>query len=365
MLAYAASAEVLNTSDYELVHSQVYGELKERVTEAEFEFLTMGNSYRQVMYQDVVAFTEQLPFYSIRITFNTLLATLRDFGISVYDAGHWVTATAFIVALLVLWGALNDRIHPVFQMLFPLMFFKYTMDLEATRHILTDSLASIWVVFICVAYLRRSSLLLALIAVSVFVRVDLIIFSGLLLMLLFMTRERKDYLSLFFCGCVLFASYLIVQKWAGNHGWSTLYYFAIISDMLATNPSEYGEIGFTLREYLNSLLHPGWVSRMYWVTAIFSVAMLVLWKTGLASDENKRVCRISAVCTLYIIIHYLIFPQMYLRFFVGQNLMIYAGFAILCTHYWQVYSSDRSKNTRLQDKKIFTSTNANGKFDAQ
>ena len=364
MLAYAASAETLDSSNYELIHSQVYGELKERVTAAEYDFLTSANSYRQTMHQDVVAFTEQLPFYSIRITFNTLLASLSDFGISVYDAGHWVTAAAFILALLVLWGSLNDRIHPVLQMLFPLMFFKYTKDLDVTRQILTDSLAAVWVVFMCIAYVRKSSLLLALIALSVFVRVDLIIFSGLLLLLLFVTSERKNYLSLFSCGLVLLASYFIVQHWAGNYGWSTLYYFAIISDMLATNPSEYGKLGFTLQEYLSSLFNPEWVSRMYSVTAIFSIALLVAWNTGFSNDENKRICRISSVCMLYILIHYLIFPQMYLRFFVGQNLMIYAGFAILCTHYWQLFSTDGRKSVRLPDETIFKSADTTRKYDA-
>ena len=267
------------------------------------------------------------------------------------------------MALLVLWGSLNDRIHPVLQMLFPLMFFKYTKDLDVTRQILTDSLASVWVVFICIAYVRKSSLLLALIALSVFVRVDLIIFSGLLLLLLFVTSERKNYLSLFSCGLVLLASYFIVQHWAENYGWSTLYYFAIISDMLATNPSEYGKLGFTLQEYLSSLFNPEWVSRMYSVTAIFSIALLVAWNTGFANDENKRICRISSVCMLYILIHYLIFPQMYLRFFVGQNLMIYAGFAILCTHYWQLFSTDGRKSVRLPDETIFKSADTTRKYD--
>ena len=364
MVAYAASAEALDTTDYELIHSRVYGELRERLTEEEYNTIAAGNSYRQRMHEDAQAFGEQLPFYSIRITFNTLLATLRDFGISVFDAGHWVTAVGYIVALLVLWGSLNDRIHPVLQMLFPVMFYKYSMDLEVTRQILADSLASVWVVFLCIAYLRKSGLLLALIAFSVFIRVDLIIFSGLLLLLLFITSERKNYLSLFFCSLVLLASYLVVQQWAGNYGWSTLYYFAIISDMLATHPSEYGKIGFTLFEYLNSLVRQEWVSKMYLVTALFSIAILVAGMVGLAGDFNKRVCRISAVCLLYIVVHYLIFPQMYLRFFVAQNLMIYAGFAILCTHYWRVIVGDERKNVRLHAENRFNSADSHRKCDA-
>jgi len=339
MLAYAASAEALDTADVEVIHSRVYGELKERLTDEEYRVISADNSYRHVMHTDAQAFAEQLPYYSIRITFNTLLATLRDFGLSVYDAGYWISALAFVTALLVIWGSLNDRIHPVLQMTFPLVFYKYTLELDVLRQILADSLASVWVAFICIAYLRKSKLLLPLIALSVFVRVDLLIFSGLLLLILFMTCERKNYLRLFICGLVLLASFLVVQNWAGNYGWSTLYYFAIISDMLATHPSEYGELGFTVEEYVMSLLHPGWVSKMYWVTALFALISLLLWRFGSLGEYNKRVCRISSVCALYI-------PQMYHRFFVSQNLMIFSGVAILATHFWYAALSDRRKTER-------------------
>lgn len=358
MLAYAASAESLNTSDPEVIHNRVYSDLRERLSDSEFSVITDGNHYRKVMYQDAEAFAEQLPYYSIRITFNTLLATVHDFGVSVYDAGYWVSAIAFVTALLVLWGALNDRIHPLLQMVFPLVFYKYTMDFEVIRQIFADSLASVWVVFICIAYLRKSNLLLPMIALSVFVRVDLIIFSGLLLVMLVMTSNRKSYLSLFTCGLVLISSFLIVQHWAGSYGWKTLYYFAIISDMIATHPSVYSEIGFTFKEYLTSLVYPHrWVSKVYWVTALFSMASLLVWKLGSLNEDNKKICRITAVCLLYIVAHYLIFPQMYLRFFVGQNLVIFAGFATLCTHYWNVYVSERQTNDHLQAIRKITERN--------
>lgn len=118
MLAYAASAESLNTSDPVTIHNRVYSELRERLDDNEFSTITNSNHYRAVMYQDPEAFAEQLPYYSIRITFNTLLAYIHKAGVSIYDAGYWVSAVAFVSALLVLWGALNDRIHPALQMLF-------------------------------------------------------------------------------------------------------------------------------------------------------------------------------------------------------------------------------------------------------
>lgn len=360
MLAYAASAETINNSSSETLHNRVYSELKERTTEDEYNAITSGNYYRLVMYEDAEAFYEQLPYYSIRVTFNTLLAKLKNIGLSVYDAGYWVSATAFVFALLVLWGALNDRIHPALQVLFPLMFYKFTLDLDVVRQILADSLSSVWVVFMCVAYLRKSRLLLPLIALSVLVRVDLIIFSGLLLLLLLVTSERKKVYSLILCGGVLLGLFLTVQQWAGSYGWKTLYYFAIITDMIATHPSEYGGVGFTSSEYLKSLFDSSrYVSRVYWVTAAFSLMTLIVWRVGNLGAYSKRVCRISCVCVLYIAIHYLIFPQMYMRFFVGQNLVIFACFAIMCTHYWHVFADDRRRAVRLPGSELFGTAQRN------
>ena len=353
MLAYAASADAMEGTSSEEVHSRVYAELKDRISAEEFEAISAGNHYRKVMYEDVEAFHEQLPYYSIRVTYNALLAKLTSFGLSVYDAGHWVTASAFVLMLLILSGSLNDRIHPVLQMFIPLAFFKYTMELDVVRQMLADSLSSVWVVFICIAYLRESRLLLPVIALSVFVRVDLFVFSGLLLMLLLFTSDRKQYPSIFACGVALVLSFLFVQNWAGSYGWKTLFYFAIISDMIATHPSEYGSIGFTLGEYLNSLVdQPGrWISSMYAVTAGCSIFALIIWQSATLGEYNRRVCRISAVCLLYIALHYLIFPQMYLRFFVAQNMIIFAGFSILCTHYWYAYVGDRRRSVRLPGKR--------------
>ena len=342
MLAYAASAEALDNPDAENIHDTVYSELRARTTDEEFYALTASNSYRTVMYQDSNAFYEQLPYYSIRITYNSLLAGIKDFGVSVYDAGYWITASAFVLALLVLWGSTNDRVHPLIQLLLPIVFYKYTKDLDVVRHMLADSLAAVWVVFMCVAYMRDSRLLLFLVATSVLVRVDLFIFSSLLLALMYLTDGKRLFFPLTLCSVFLVGSFLAIQSWAGSYGWSTLYYFAIISDMSATHPSVYGDTAFTLKDYLNTLFVPGrWVSNMFVVTALFSTIILVGWKRIPMNQFNRRVCRISLVCTLYIAAHYLIFPQMYLRFFVAQNLVIFTGFAVLCTHCWYAYAEGR------------------------
>ncbi|MEM7256561.1 MAG: hypothetical protein AAF404_04140, partial [Pseudomonadota bacterium] len=256
MLVYAASAEVLNQTPYEEIHPRVYSELEQRLSAEEYAHITMGDYYRTVMYENADAFMEQLPFYRIRVTFNSLIAFAGRHGISLYTAGHVISATAIISCFLFVWFVFRRNIHPLLQLLMPVVFYKFTRELEVMQQILADSLASVWVAFICYAYARRSALLLPLIAVSVLVRVDLFIFSGLMLMLLLLTEKIQKWGGIIFCGCILVSVFLAIQHWADSYGWQALYYFAIISEMSATHPSAYSDTGFTFGEYVHSLFYP-------------------------------------------------------------------------------------------------------------
>ena len=88
------------------------------------------------------------------------------------------------MSLLVIWGSLVNRIHPVVQIILPLLFYNYTDNLQVIRIILADSLATLWAASICIAYLRKSRMLFVLIALSALFRIDLAIFAGLVLSLI-------------------------------------------------------------------------------------------------------------------------------------------------------------------------------------
>ncbi len=335
MLVYAASAEVLNSTPYSEIHPKVYSELESRLSAGEFEKIARGDHYRSVMYEDADAFMEQLPYYRIRVTFNSLLAFAGKHGVSLYTAGHVISATAIILCFLFIWFAFRSHIHPVLQMAMPLVFYKFTRELEVMQMILADSLASFWVALICYAYVKKSNVLLPLIAVSVLVRVDLFIFAALMLMLLLLTEKIHKWGPVILCGCIVASIFLAIQQWADSYGWKTLYYFAIISEMSATHPSEYSSAALSFSDYVYSLFFPPrWISKMYLVTVFCSAVTLYMWKRNPdINDFQRRVCEVGGICLLYIAAHYLIFPQLYLRFFVAQNMIIFTAFAILVSGY--------------------------------
>lgn len=334
MLVYAASAEMLNSTPSAEIHPKVYAELESRLSTEDFARLTSGDHYRTVMYEDPDAFMEQLPYYRIRVTFNSILAFAGRHGISVYSAGHVISATAMVLCFLTIWFVFRQHIHPFFQMAMPVVFYKYTRELEVMQQILADSLASLWVALICFTYVRKSTCLLPLIAVSVLVRVDLFIFAFLMLFLLLLTEKIQKWGPILLTGCGVLCAFMAIQYWADSYGWKSLYYFAILSEMSATHPSVYSDISFSLSEYLYSLVYPPrWISKMFWVTMFCSIVTLLLKHNRMITDYQRRVCEVSGICLLYIAAHYLIFPQMYLRFFVAQNMIIFTAFAIVVSGY--------------------------------
>ena len=344
MLVYAASAEKLNGTPRNQIHATVYGDLQSKLSEAEFQKVTTGDSYRAAMYEDEEAFLEQIPFYRIRVTFNSIIAFAGRSGIGIYEAGHFVSTTAFTLCFLLVWFGFRQHIHPIFQITMPVLFYKYTRELEVMQQILADSLASVWVAIICIAYTRRSRLLLPLIAVAVLVRVDLFIFSGLMLLMLLLTEPKHRFPAIFACGAFLVTAFLMIQNLADSYGWKTLYYFAFISEMSATHPSIYSHIEFSFQDYLTALYDPPrWISKMYLITVLCSLFTLFTWNQARNLTEfEHRVCRVSGICLVYITAHYMIFPQMYLRFFVAQNFMVFTGFVVITSCYLE--STLRSKD---------------------
>lgn len=335
MLVYAASAELLNDTPYEEIHAKVYSELEQRLSAEEFERITSDGYYREVMYHDPEAFMEQLPFYRIRVTFNSLMAFASRNGIDVYTAGHVISATAVLCCFLFIWFAFRHHIHPALQLLLPVAFYKYTRELQVMEQILADSLACLWVAFICYAYAKRSRLLYPLLAVAVLVRVDLFIFAGLMLMLLLLTERIRNWGYIIITGAIVVGVFLAIQRWADSYGWQALYYFAIISEMSATHPSAYSTTGFSFSEYVHSLFYPPrWISKMYVITIVCSAVTLYLSRRNNAvTDFQQRLCEVSGICLIYIAVHYLIFPQLYLRFFVAQNMMVFTAFVVLVSGY--------------------------------
>lgn len=340
MLGYAGSVLSLGDSSSAALHAQVYNEFRAYATLAEFHELTQTTSYRQVMLADADAFVQQIPFYKIRIAFVMLLALLAKVGINLFEAQHLLSAGFASAGLFLLFLGLREHIHSIFWLTVPFFFFQFTQDLLIVRFGAVDSFAFFWVVLTILAYLYGSLLLLPLLALSVLVRTDLILYVGLMFALIFASDYSKWKL-LALWGAVCAGLYLWVNQWAGNYGWQTVFHFVFVTDMEATHPLQYRHIGVSFQQYLEALVQPQWITKWLWFSVVAAMASWFIYHVQLRlvqpSAVVARIVALGVVAILYVAVHYVLFPAIFMRFFTAQFLIMSMALMATATTWLRLY----------------------------
>jgi len=348
MLGYAGSLLSTGQLDPISLHTAVYSEMQNFTTAAQFESLISLTTYRETMYQDSAAFYQQIPFFKIRVIFLWILGAMTSVGFGIYEAMHLLSAGFGSASLFVIYLGFRRHVHSLFWIVSPYLYYEFTQSLYVTRSGGVDSFSVFWVALICIAFFRFRGVLMPLLAFSVLVRTDLIVFVAMVFLLLFL-EDRATWRKLLFWVLVTLVCYVGVNQWAGNYGWHTVIHYVFATDMLATHPETYSSVRITLVEYLGFLINPRyWINNWFWVGIGSAIAALVInhlnagWtslKGNTTMHQKQRLVLIGAVCLLYSIAHYLLFPAIFMRFFFGHCfLMSVACMSVLSTCLFEQYS---------------------------
>ena len=217
MLGYAASVLSFSQSDTVSIHASVFADLRDNVSPVVYQTLTNGSDYRSVMSADPEAFSQQIPYYKIRILYVLVLWMLTKIGFGIYGAIHVASAVFSCSALLVIYFGLRFHLHSLFWMVTPIIFYGVTSNFEVIQAGGVDAFAFFWVAMTLVAYIRGHKLLLPLLVLSVLVRTDLVILAGLMFGILLLT-DRSNWRKVAIWGAVTLFLYVWVNMWAGNYG---------------------------------------------------------------------------------------------------------------------------------------------------
>lgn len=332
ILGYSASAISLENNDPEFIHEYVYGELQSYGNESERTKLTAGSNYATTMYNDTDAFYQQIPYYKIRIVFVGLIYLLVTFGINIFTAGHIIAAAAASLGLIVYFYGFKDYIKSNFWIMIPL-FFVLLGIFNAGQYVTADTLAFLWISLISVTFIRKHWTVYPLIALSVLIRTDLAVLAAIML----------SYIFFFWPGSRIKASitaatagilYLSVNNFVGNYGWSTVFYYVFISNMTATHPEQFSQLGISFQLYAYHV-----VSNLIWIfyesefwlflVLIFTQYLMFFHMTGSSSSYIEKirqymkdpVISLTLISTTYVALHYILFPAMWTRFFLGQYII--------------------------------------------
>ncbi len=341
MLGYAASVKSLYGMDAASIHASVFSEYQSYATAYSFEQLTKGSSYREVMHQDAEAFYQQIPFYKIRILYVLMLTLVSEMGVNVFTAMHFFSTFFAAAAFLTLYFGMRHQIHALAWIVAPVFYFFFSLELTIFQRGGVDSFSFFWVAMIAVAFFRRSKWIYPLLALSVLVRTDLILYTALIFAALFISN-RAAWRDIFGWGIITLIAYSSVNHWSENLGWTALINFVFESNMLATHPQEYSQIPLSFEQYIGFIFSQhDWISNWFWVAlgiAVLNFFLLPLswhWASQQrdTKDENLqylvRLQILSAISLAYICLHYLLFPAIFMRFFYGQCFI--SALALLAT----------------------------------
>jgi len=341
MLGYAASAASLESNDPVAVHKSVYDEFKRYATPESFQDITATTSYRIVMHNDAEAFWQQIPYYKIRIVFVYLVSLLSKTGLGMFGAMHLMNVLFFSAGFLLTYSLLRHQVHSLFWIISPWIVYQFGEDFQTFRSIGIDSFAFFWIALTSVGFLRDKRWLFPVLALSVLVRTDLIIHVLIVsTAVCWLEPNRTTLKRAILWLMVTLLLYFSVNHWAENYGWSTVFYFVFVSDMTATHPEVFSNYSIELKDLMSAYFSRSWVGKWFWAAIGCSALSVLFYQfiryTEKSDDEisnmTRRFVLIGGISVSYIIVHYLLFPTLLVRFFIGEMCFMMLALFGVCSH---------------------------------
>lgn len=291
MIAYLASAEMVEgDKDIETVHAQVYDQIKNSVSPAEYEELAAGDSYRLRQSTDAEAFGSMLVMYKVKYLYVEAINAFKPlFGdVKVMNVMSVVASLVLgAVTIAWLWSAGALALAPLFVGLMA-----FTGYGELTRVGGPDIVQSAFFTLGAYIYWRSPSWISVVAAILLFlisfaIRPELlIILIGLVLALgLFGGRAVVPMITTI-AGFIL---YPLMTGAADHPGWWTHFMFSLntYSETLVGFNPEFSLIHYftaLVRGITYSLVQQSWLL----LTLIGVLIRYVLWRSNVPMDKTAN-----------------------------------------------------------------------------
>ena len=323
MIGYVASAKAYESHDAAVLQKEVYELLKYSVPEDRYTALTTGH-FREIRATDPESLKQHLPFYQIRVVYTGLIALLWKLGLNPFFASYLISTVCSALAIWILAFMLPGKPHPIHLLVVPVIAIS-TGFIDLARYSTPDALA-VLMVYICYFLLfRRRRLLLLALPASLLIRTDLILLIPIFYLYLWQIR-LFDRRIIAFSALMCISLYVAINSYFGNYGWSTTFDYTLSNK--STHPADFPH-AVTISSYLTALmsglrslaLNSAFLT--YTVITLVSCVSLLscLWHTKHTTGRRPQPIDLFFVMfsTLaYILLHFLLFPVDWVRFFAGQ-----------------------------------------------
>ncbi len=334
MIGYVGSVKILEIQDKETLHSTTYEGLKDYAPSSNYNELTSGE-YRDVLSKDPEAYYQQLPYYQIRVIYIALILLFTTLGINIFLATHLISALSAVIGLWIIFFTFRPIIKK--KLMYTLPIFGLSLGLlDIARLSSPDGLTFLTVCIIAYFLIRSKWAIFIILPLSILVRTDLIIFVFLISVYLFFYRKDWRYIALGdFVLCLLI--YVFINEYYGHYGWSTVFYFTFIEKL--THPAD-ATIHLSVGDYLKGLsfgVRNAFIDKSFFsYLGITLLSVLLLPKCYTLKLHKNNIFNIIfftlIISFLYVVVHFLLYPTIWNRFFVGQYILGAAGFLYLLSH---------------------------------
>jgi len=339
MVAYLAVAQtMLGTTDAEQVHQRVWQQVTDAVPEPTLRRLqgrALSNfrgprqrdtlAYRQVVAQDPLAFSQQLPFYSVKPLYPSLIALATHAGIAPVAASSAISKVAWLLLGCVVYALLLMRFRPVVALAIALALMAMPMTRALASYGTPDALATLLLLW-AVLLLMRSSVngfatytvmaALMLLELAVLARPDSLLLL-LLVVLWLVLQQPQRWLTGSVIAVGAITIWWVQCRLAGNYGWAVLFYHSFIDYLeypAAVRPN------FSLAELVPIYYKQIELTRQFfWFVAVGLVAIVVRQLRNGRSD--KQVWALI-VLLAFMLAHWLLFPDQKDRMMLAPYLFI-------------------------------------------
>lgn len=184
MLAYMAAVLRIEDSNSARIHSKVYEITKSEVSKEDYHRLTnlRAPDYRKKMELSEDAFTEQIPFYSIKISYVYLIYLFYNSGFSLTFATVIPSLLSVFLIGILLFNVFIEVMRIELAALFSIIIIMLGPMANLARYSTPDAFSALLLLSVSILFLKKSYLLIPVMLLAITVRPDNIIFFSFLLM---------------------------------------------------------------------------------------------------------------------------------------------------------------------------------------
>jgi hypothetical protein len=324
VIPYIACARSLETADVNDIHSFTYRMVQAGVPEPDRAKLLGldGSNYKKIMTKDPRAFNQQLFFYRIRIIYIAFIYLLHKTGVNIVFSTFIISAVSVILGLWIIFHLCYGRIAVAFVYALPLLCLFFGV-LDVARLSTPDGIAFLGVILSAYLYVsNKPNTILIFLPWLVAVRTDLILFVLPLLgfMLIYQPNYRLRVLISLICSV---AAYSVLNRYFQYPGWKTLFYFQFIERLAF--PAAAATTSISWSQYLKIFCVNG-LGDMILFNKEFVLFLIFAWigiyyvaiRRNIDYRADNRSVSLFACCLIYILVHFVLFPAAWNRFFLGQ-----------------------------------------------